>query len=329
MNLALALILAATPLIDLGSDRYLGQFQGGLYEGGSNFMPADHAEAGLAHARRVRPRDADGNPSPNGSIVMISLGMSHPSQAFCAQQNPAPCESWSFVGQATADPAVNHATLKLINGARSGQTAETWLLPALPNFDFLRDRDLAPAGLTEKQVQVAWVKLANPQPSVSLPSPDAEAYRLLRQMGMILRAMKVRFPNLQVVYVSSRSYAGWSLGLLNPEPYAYEYGFSVKWLVQAQIDQRRTGHIDPLAGDLNHETVAPWIAWGPYIWADGLNPRSDGLTWPRADFEGDGVHLSRSGEEKTGAMMLAFFKSEPTATPWFLATKGKRRAMKH
>lgn len=320
-----ATAFAQTPLDDLGSARYLGRFQGGLYENGSNVMPFDHLAAGMGQAAQVRPLGRDGNPARDGKIVMISLGMSHPSQSFCAQMNPAPCEPWSFVGQATADPAVNHSTLVLVNGARGGQTAETWLTPARPNFDYLRDNDLTPAGVTEAQVQVAWVKLANPRPEVSLPSPQAEAYRLLNQLPSVLRAMKTRYPNLRIVYLSSRSYAGYATTSLNPEPYAYEYGFSVKWLIEAQIDQRRTGLIDPELGDLS-APVAPWLAWGPYLWANGTSPRSDGLVWTRADFEGDGTHQSQSGERKEAALLLSFLKNEPTAKPWFLAKGTKRRA---
>jgi hypothetical protein len=325
-----ALAQTRIPLNDLGGGAYLGQFQGGLYENGSNLMPHDHYAAGLAHAARIRPLDESGNPSASGKIVMISLGMSHPSQAWCAEMNPAPCESWSFIGQAARDAAVNHSTLVLVNGARANQTAETWLFPTRPNYDYVRERDLAPAGVTEAQVQVAWVKLANPGPTKSLPDADAEAYNLLTQLGSVLRAMKSRYTNLQLVYLSSRSYAGYSVGALNPEPYAYEYGFTVKWLLNAQIHQRRTGEIDPRTGSLDDETVVPWIAWGPYLWADGLNPRSDGLVWTRADFEGDGVHKSQSGEEKEAAMLLDFFKEEPTAKWWFLADppQTKRRGVR-
>ena len=104
----------------------------------------------------------------------------------------------------------------------------------------------------------------------------------------------------------------------------------MKWLVQAQIDQMRTGAVHPIAGDLNSATVAPWIAWGPYFWADGLNPRSDGLTWTRADFEQDGTHPSQAGEEKEAGLMLAFFKEEETAKRWFLTNyAGRRRSVKH
>ncbi len=313
-----------TPINDLGSATYLGQFEGGLYEHGSSNAPADHEAAGLEQAALIRPID--------GKIVMISIGMSNTTQEFCAANNPSPCNAWSFVGQATRDAAVNHSTLMLINGARGGQSAETWDSPSKSNYDLVRQQDLAPAGLTEAQVQVAWLKVANPQPRISLPAENSDAYLLVTQMGNILRAMKTHYPNLRIVYISSRIYAGYATTTLNPEPYAYESAFAVKWILQAQIDQMRSGGIDPRAGDLNSNSgVAPWIAWGPYLWTDGMNPRSDGLTWARADVESDGTHPSQSGEQKVGAMLLGFLKQEPTARAWFLATTtpARRRAIAH
>jgi hypothetical protein len=163
---ATATAQSRTPINDLGSGSYLGQFKDVLYENGSNVVPFDHAADGLAYADLIRPLDTNGNCLPNGKIVMISLGIWHPSQDFCAEQNPAPCESWSFIGQATADPITPHSSW-----STAPQTADTWLVPSRPNYDYLRDRDLASAAVTEAQVQVAWV--ANPQPTVSLPASDA------------------------------------------------------------------------------------------------------------------------------------------------------------
>ena len=297
----------------------------GLYADGFNTPPPDHFSAGLAASARVRPLDRDGRPAGDGKIAMVSIGMSNTTQEFCATQNPAPCDSWSFVGQALLDPAVNHTTLVFVNGARGGQSAEFWDTPNEPNYDRVRDINLAQSGLSEAQVQIGWVKVANPNPTIALPSPQADAYRLVKQMGDIVRAMKTRYPNLQIVYLSSRIYAGYATGSLNPEPYAYESGLAVKWLIAAQIEQKRSGRIDPLAGNLDYGSAAPWVAWGAYLWANGMQPRSDGLIWTRTDFQSDFTHPSTEGRRKVGALLLGFLKNDRTARPWFLAEASSRR----
>ena len=101
------------------------------------------------------------------------------------------------------------------------------------NYDRVRDEVLLPQNLSEDQVQVLWINLADPAPTTSLPSSNSDAYALEAHLGDVVRAAKIRYPNLQQIFISSRNYAGYALSGLNPEPYAYEYGFSVKWLIQA------------------------------------------------------------------------------------------------
>ena len=74
-----------------------------------------------------------------------------------------------------------------------------------------------------------------------------------------------------------------------------------------------------IAGDLNFNTVSPWLAWGPYPWADGLTPRSDGLTWACSEVESDGTHPAQPAEQKVGRMLLDFMLASPFAVPWFRA----------
>ncbi len=311
--------VARVPLNDLGSGNYLG-YVGGLYPNGANTPPAAHTTLGLSRAQAVTPRDANGIPNPAGKIVMVSIGMSNTTQEFCVSQTvpqPQPCNSWSFMGKAAADGSVNHTTLAIVNGAYGGKTATFWDDPN--DSEYTRINNLLVGNrLSSLQVQVAWVKVARPYPSISLPASNADAYELLINLGDIMRALKVRYPNLQQVFLSSRIYGGYATSSLNPEPYAYETGFAVKWLIQAQIDQMQSGFVDPRAGDLNAANgTAPWLAWGPYLWADGVDPRSDGLVWELSDFEADYTHPATGAETKVADQLLAFFKNSEFTQCWF------------
>jgi hypothetical protein len=309
------------PLIDMGSQTYKG-FSGGLYQNGSNSVPPDHARVGLSRAALIQPLDPGGAPSSSGKIVLLSIGMSNTSDEWCGTAgnctSPSPA---SFMGKAQASSSVNHSTLAIVNGAQGGQDAKTWTSPSAPNYDMVRNTRLAPLGLSERQVQVIWLKEADARPSLALPSASADAYALERNLGAIARALAIRYPNLREVFLSSRIYGGYASSSLNPEPYAYESGFSVKWLVQAQIHQMRNGGaaVDPRAGDLNYNGASAWIAWGPYLWADGANPRSDGLRWLRSDFQNDGTHPSTSGIAKVSTMLMRFFMNSSFTKCWFTA----------
>jgi len=310
-----------TPLNDLGGGLYLDQFSGGLYPAGLNQPPAAHAAEGLRRAAAIQPLNAMGEADPDGSYALVSIGMSNTSQEFCGQSGTDNCLPETFMGQAAADSRVDHSTLVIVNGAEGGEDAQAWDSPTDPVYDRVRQRRLSRLGVTEQQVQAVWLKQANGGPSVSLPEPAADAYRLEENLGNIVRSLKVRYPNLQQVFLSSRIYAGYATTGLNPEPYAYESGFSVKWLIEAQIKQMEDGTIDPLAGNLDYTSgVAPWLAWGSYLWADGLNPRSDGLIWEQSDFQSDGTHPALPGEEKVGSMLLDFMLGSSFTQPWFLSS---------
>src|SRR5262249_61929065 len=101
---------------------------------------------------------------------------------------------------------------------------------------------------------------------------------------------------------------------LNPEPYAYESGFSVKWLIEKQLAGDRELNHDPDRGKVR----APWLSWGPYLWANGTTKRADGFWYDQSDFAGDGTHPSAAGQRKVAGELLKFFKSDTTARPWFV-----------
>ena len=304
------------PLIDMDAGMYLGRYEGGLYPDGGDAPPADHLAAGLARAARIRPLDAEGRPDPAGKIVLLSIGMSNASQEFCGSLG-IDCDSDTFADQALADSRVDRAELVIVNGAQGGRTAEEWDSPADSTYERVVERALAPLDLTEAQVQVVWLKEAHARPVSSLPSPGADALALEQDLGEIVRALAERYPNLQLVFASSRTYGGYASTDLNPEPYAYESGFAVKWLIEAQIRQQRGEGVDLLAGDLGLDRV-PWVGWGPYLWTSGSVARSDGLVWLPSDVQSDGTHPARPGVEKVGELLLEFFATSPVARCWFL-----------
>lgn len=309
------------PINDLGAFCYR-EFRGGLYPQGSNALSGAHLTAGRAAAAQIRPLDVNGQPSSNGKYVLISIGMSNTTQEFCNDGAQArTCLTPGFMAQAAADAAVNQSTLALVNGAAGGRSAASWFGTAGDTeYDRILSTWLTPLGLSEKQVQIAWVKVANPGPTRSLPDANADAYVLEGQIGQIARALKTRYPNLRQIFLSSRIYAGYANTTLNPEPYAYESGFSVKWAIESQITQMAGGAADARAGDLSYAAgVAPWLAWGPYLWAAGTSARSDGLTWVVGDFNTDGTHPATSGRQKVGAQLLTFFKTSSVTSCWFLA----------
>jgi hypothetical protein len=121
--------------------------------------------------------------------------------------------------------------------------------------------------------------------------------------------MSARVPIWRITCLGSRTYGGYAIGPLNPEPYAYESAFAARWLIQRQMKG------DPELAD----PKSPLLLWGPYLWADGEKGRKlDSLVWHRDDFGGDGVHPPDSGREKVAKLLLDFFTTDPLAKGWFV-----------
>ena len=267
------------PLTDMGKRRYKGQ-RGGLYPSGLNQPGRLYLRQGLAAAKRVRP--------VNGRVVLLSIGMSNTTQEFRA-----------FMRLATGDTEIS-PSVKLVDGAMGGWDARRVARPAGGYWTAL-DRRLAAEGVAPREVQAVWLKEAIAGEDHPFPQ-DAKALKAnLRAIAQILPR---RFPNLRLIYVSSRTYGGYAVTPLNPEPAAYDSGYAVRWLIQDRIEGRLKG---------------PWIGWGPYLWTDGQRGRADGLVWMCEDVRKDGTHPSATGAAKVARALLDFFKSDPTSKTWFSA----------
>jgi hypothetical protein len=266
------------PLTDMGKHRYRGH-RGGLYPGGVNRPPQKYLRSALAAAKRVR--------LINGKIVLLSLGMSIASDEFSA-----------FKRSADRDPQRNPSVV-VVDGAQDGFDSRR--ARSQPAFWDNADQRLADADVTPEQVQAVWLKQAVAGEQRRFPR---DARGLQSDLRAILRIMRARYPNVKLVYLSSRTYGGYAITGLNPEPAAYDSAYAVRGIIQERIQGKLKG---------------PHLLWGPYLWTDGLAGRSDGLVWTCDDVEEDGTHPSRSGVQKVVNQLTTFFKTDPTAKRWYVA----------
>lgn len=269
--------IGLVPLTDLGRRKYRGHV-GGLYPGGLSRPSRRYLAAGLAASKRVQP--------VNGRIVLLSIGTSNATREFRA-----------FIRLASLDPEISSNVL-LVDGAIAGWDARR-IARADAEYWSVVDRRLRGGGASPEGVQAVWLKQAISGEDRPFPQ-DARALRAnLRTISLILSR---RFPNLRIIYASSRTFGGYALTSLNPEPAAYDSGYAIRWLIRDRMENRPRG---------------PWIGWGPYLWTDGAKGRLDGLTWTCDDVAANGTYPSEAGSAKVARLLLRFFKTDPTAKRWF------------
>ena len=308
------------PLVDLGPGQTYQGFEGGLYPGASNVRPAAHTAAGQRIAQSIVPLDANGKYDPRGKIVFLPIGASPTNLTWNGYSTPPgnPYHDSSIKGRALADPSTNPQLVfpDIILGGIPGD----WRNPNDPEYGLI-DEQLKPQGVNRQQVQIAWLyPFPRQGPNAGLedwtwPS-SALSYR--DEWKAAVRALKQVYPNVKIAYLGTKHhpYSTWA-----NDPFAHDSAWSVKWAIEDQINGDPSLNYDPAEG----EVVAPWIAWGPYFWADDKIPRRyDGFLWTCADVqpgpEGeDYSHVSASGVYKQATLFLNQMKSDPTATPWFLA----------
>jgi hypothetical protein len=285
------------PLTDMSADDRYKEQDGGLYGAGRNTPPEEFRKLAEAELARIQPLDAEGKPAADGKIGLVSISMSNATQEFS-----------TFKRIADADPA-KAARVAIVDCALGGQAMAEWVDPKARPWQVAAQR-LEAAGVSNRQVQAVWIKLANKGPSGDL---EEHGRKLERDTLAVIQNAKAKFPNLRVAYLGSRIYGAYTSGSLNPEPYAYESAFVVRWLIQSQMKGEAALNFDAAKG----EVKAPLLLWGPYFWADGVKPRGDGLAWKREDLGPDGTHPSNAGREKVAKLLLDFFTTDPLARGWF------------
>ncbi len=233
-------------------------------------------------------------------------------------------------------------------------------------------------GFSDLQVQAVFMKISNANPQCDMKvlycaagssESNSDAYLAEKYLGDVLRYLKCceltppnssRYPNLQQVFLTSRTYGGYSNGTshqcLNPEPFAYEGAFAVQRAIVAQIDQTNSvSDTDPYSGQLDYNN-APWFDWGPYLWASGVNQSpGTGLFWcdttnassqicinhnDPGDFRwgdpldeitywGDHTHPSYSAEARVAGQLVKFIQGSLGPAQYFISDWVKPWVLPH
>ena len=277
-------------LTDLGTGTYLG-YEGGLYPNGQNTPPPTQLATAESYAQSIA--------SGAGPYALISVGVS------------ITRTMWDEFGpMEAADPMLN-SKLVLVNAAIDGTDSPDWTSPTSGTWTTITNYYLPYQNLTANQVVAAFLMMPHSDPNGIYP---ADMQDQENDLISIIQDMHTYFPNLQLVYISSLHYGGYGPTNSYPEPDAYEFGLAVQNVIADQINGNPALNNNPANGPV----MAPLLLWGPYTWANGLLGRDDGLTWDCQDYTSDGLHSSALGRNKEAGLMTTFFKTDPTATPWFL-----------
>jgi putative Ig domain-containing protein len=306
-NLSWDVADTSTPIeaiTDLGTGSYEGE-EAGLYPSGSNVYPSAQYSYGLGLADSIGPLSSTGQPDPTGKYVLLAIG-----------ESTAQNEFNSFLPLANADPDKN-PNLVIVNGAQGGATPNEFVVSGTYYWSTILNNYLPQNGVTPDQVVAVWIEDTD---SIKTGSFPGDMTTMQGEYETLAQDVLTNFPNVKLMYWSSRVYGGYSNGLVDPddpEPYAYEAGFAVKNAIGDQLNGNAN-----LCDGYNGCTpvMAPWMAWGPYYWANGMLGREDGLEWDCEDFSSDGTHPSSTfGQLKVATALLNFLKTDETATPWYLA----------
>lgn len=154
---------------------------------------------------------------------------------------------------------------------------------------------------SDAAVKVVFLYHSNNKPQSSgcdqLKRFPTHALNTQAQLENFLVKIRSAYPNLKQVFISSREFGGWGCAPSSTkytEPVAFEEGFSVKWFVEAHLNE-----------------VSPWIGWGPYTWDSATK---------RENFRKDGVHpCAVIGVPVFSGRWFDFLLNNSSTRPWFAA----------
>jgi hypothetical protein len=270
---------------------------GGLYPGEQNEPTGELAQIAKLQSESIQPLGRKGKINlTNGSIGFLTIGQSTTRMCF---------EEFQKLIKNEKNPKV-----KLINAAQDGVILQNWANESGPWKKTITQ--INKAGLNPLQIQVVWIESA-----LLYPGQYGSGLNHIKVntdlMAKVVEKLKIEFPNLRLIYCSSRYYAGYTKLRTSPEPFAYESAFAIRNLITNQMDQLQTDVRVKVA-----KSPAPTVLWGPYYWVNGSTAsKIDQMSWNSDDCEPDGVHPSKLGRIKIAKQLAKFFTSDINTKLWF------------
>ncbi|MFZ5821250.1 MAG: hypothetical protein ACOYYJ_15245 [Chloroflexota bacterium] len=226
-------------------------------------------------------------------IGFVCIGMSNANQECGAF-----IEKWE---QGVLAGKIN-PQVRFVNCAVGGNAIEAWNNSQRDSelWDACLQQKIPAAGLRPELVRVVWHKAANMLTIDAsgasyppYPDPNADYFRFYENLTTFAARLHEKLPSVQAVYVTSRSYGGFSTKPERGEPLSYEEGLALnQWLAD------------------NPTVNGVWFGWGPYIWAPDCatgTVNASGVCYERVDYQADGIHPAQGARNKIVRMLHVRF----------------------
>lgn len=236
----------------------------------------------------------------DGVIGVVCVGMSNGNQE---------CSEWITQTNGPWRAEIN-PVVRIVNCAVGGNAIEKWIDPESDAllWDACVNTKLAQSGVRLDQVRVVYHKAANQFTTAGngaalplYPAMGSDYAAFLANLQHFAGRVHTKFPAVQAVYTSSRSYGGFSTSTGRGEPLSYEEGHALNsWLT-------------------THAAIeGVWYGWGAYLWAPDCasgQSNASGTCYVRSDYQSDGVHPAEGGRLKIARLVHDRFREEAWYRP--------------
>lgn len=262
--------------------------QSGLYPWGNEMISNAYESKYQSVSESIHPSSFSGLRTSHPKVVVLTIGGSTPAIMF-----------EGFVHAQQNDPGFG-ADLLFING---GQNAMDFSDLLDPNTNYWNNLEalLNTHAATPEDVQVMFCIEDNLR---SLDTTFSRATLLKNNYAQLMDIIRTHYPNCKLFLAADRGYSGYTDDPHHDEPIGYLNGWGVKLFVADYIN-----------GVLPEYPVVNWL---DYYWADGENPRWDGLTYSQSDFSGPAyVHLHQDKADALAETTHEKLKADPAASNWY------------